>query len=192
MPCHRTNSSRIASVLWCRIISAYPEELAVQDLYFYTFQIKKKKIKTKTNLTAWLLRVRMTSDIWYGWQFTKPSLAHGQVTQQFYLGNLLQLPASPKRIDKVGSFWFIRGCTAQNCIHLLIHVHTQVMGTRKAVCVNLETNHQGSTLLPKGILRLPTLHKHCSSAVQDAGYKACPKRLSTLLEIIPTVLSCFR
>lgn len=45
MPCHHTSSSRISFVLWCRIISAYPEELAVQGLYFCIFEINQKRKK---------------------------------------------------------------------------------------------------------------------------------------------------
>lgn len=52
MPCHHTSSSRISFVLWCRIISANPEELAVQGHYFHSFQIKNLKKKNKKVLTS--------------------------------------------------------------------------------------------------------------------------------------------
>lgn len=93
----------------------------------------------------------------------------------------MQVQASPKRTDWVGSFWFILGYTSQNYIYLLIYVHTYGTGTS---CVyNLETTHQGWTLPSQGRLspRPISALLYRTWATKPVQRGAQPWRLSQLL-----------
>lgn len=93
----------------------------------------------------------------------------------------MQVQASPKRTDWVGSFWFILGYTSQNYIYLLIYVHTHGTGTS---CVyNLETTHQGWTLPSQGRLspRPISALLYRTWATKPVQRGAQPWRLSQLL-----------